>query len=56
VAGLITHSLGHIPQAGEEVVYEGYRLVVRETKGQRISQVLIAPRGCGAENKYADRT
>jgi putative hemolysin len=56
VAGLITHSLGHIPQAGEEVVYEGYRLVVREVKGQRISEVLITPHSHGEENENADRT
>ncbi|MFQ5855891.1 MAG: hemolysin family protein, partial [Anaerolineae bacterium] len=29
VAGFILYSLGHIPQSGEEVVYQGYRLVVQ---------------------------
>jgi len=43
VAGFILHRLGHIPQSGEEVVYEGYRLVVQEMEAQRIRQVVIAP-------------
>ena len=43
VAGLILYLLGHIPQPGEEVIYEGYRFVVQEMEARRIRQVMIAP-------------
>ena len=49
VAGFILHSLGHIPQPGEEVVYQGYRLVVQEMEARRIRQVLITSLSCGKE-------
>jgi putative hemolysin len=43
VAGFILHSLGHIPQPGEEVVYQGYRLVVQDMEARRIRRVVITP-------------
>jgi putative hemolysin len=55
VAGFTLHSLGHIPQPGEEVVYEGYRLVVQKMEGRRIRQVVIAPLSRGEESEHADR-
>jgi putative hemolysin len=56
VAGFMLHSLGHIPQPGEEVVHEGYRLVVQEMEARRISRVVIAPLSRGEESEHADQT
>ncbi|MCB0162926.1 MAG: HlyC/CorC family transporter [Anaerolineae bacterium] len=56
VAGFILHSLGYIPQSGEEVVYEGYKLAVQEREGQRIKQVVIAPLSRKEESGHTDRT
>jgi putative hemolysin len=56
VAGLILHSLGHIPQSGEGVVYEGYRLVVQDMEARRIKQVVIVPLSYGEHGECADRT
>ncbi|MFQ5856997.1 MAG: transporter associated domain-containing protein, partial [Anaerolineae bacterium] len=44
------------PQSGEEVVYQGYRLVVQEMEARRIRQVVIAPPSRGEESEPADRT
>jgi putative hemolysin len=55
VAGFILHSLGHIPQSGEEVVYQGYRLVVQEMEARRIRQVVIAPLSCGEESEHEEK-
>jgi CBS domain containing-hemolysin-like protein len=43
VAGLILYFLGHIPQPGEDLVYQGYRLIVQEMEARKISQVMIIP-------------
>lgn len=56
VAGLILYSLGHIPQPGEEIVYEGYRLVVQEIKARRIKQVVIVPLSHKEDDECIDRT
>ncbi len=55
VAGFILHSLGHIPQPGEEVVYQGYRLVVQDMEARRIRRVVIAPLPHEAGNESVDR-
>jgi CBS domain containing-hemolysin-like protein len=43
LAGFMLMRLGHIPQAGESVVYEGRRLTVVEMEGRRISRVRVEP-------------
>jgi CBS domain containing-hemolysin-like protein len=35
--------LGHIPQAGESVTYEGRRITVVEMEGRRIGKVRVEP-------------
>ncbi|RME41963.1 MAG: HlyC/CorC family transporter [Chloroflexi bacterium] len=55
VAGLILYSLGHIPQPGEEVMYQGYRLIVQEMEARRIRQVVIAPLSHGKESEHEEK-
>jgi CBS domain containing-hemolysin-like protein len=43
VGGLIFNSLGHVPNAGEQVDIDGYRLRVERLQGRRITRVRIAP-------------
>lgn len=43
VAGYIVSELGHVPSAGENVEFEGYRLSVAELDGRRISRVRVTP-------------
>ncbi len=43
VAGLLLALLGHIPQAGETVQWQGYTFEVVDMDGQRIDKVLITP-------------
>ncbi|HLI03946.1 MAG TPA: hemolysin family protein [Terracidiphilus sp.] len=45
LAGFMLFRLGHIPQAGESVVYEGRRLTVLEMDGRRIARILVEPAG-----------
>jgi CBS domain containing-hemolysin-like protein len=41
VGGLFIEEAGHIPEAGESVVVEGLRLIVRELEGNRILQIIV---------------
>ena len=41
VGGLLYHLLGHVPNEGESVVYDGHRLVAEKVNGRRIAWVLI---------------
>jgi CBS domain containing-hemolysin-like protein len=43
LAGFLLMRLGHIPQAGESVTYEGRRLTVVEMEGRRIGKVHVEP-------------
>ncbi|MGA3263433.1 MAG: hemolysin family protein, partial [Terracidiphilus sp.] len=43
LAGFLFMRLGHIPQAGESIVYEGRRLTVVEMEGRRIAKVRVEP-------------
>jgi CBS domain containing-hemolysin-like protein len=43
LAGFLLVRLGHIPQAGESVTYEGRRLTVVEMEGRRIGKVRVEP-------------
>jgi CBS domain containing-hemolysin-like protein len=43
LAGFMLMRLGHIPEAGESVVFEGRRLTVAEMEGRRIGKVRVEP-------------
>jgi CBS domain containing-hemolysin-like protein len=43
LAGFLLMRLGHIPQAGESVEFEGRRLTVVEMEGRRIGKVRVEP-------------
>lgn len=43
LAGFMLFRLGHIPQPGESVTYEGRRLTVVEMDGRRIARILVEP-------------
>jgi CBS domain containing-hemolysin-like protein len=43
LAGFVLMQLGHIPQTGESVTYEGRRLTVVEMEGRRIAKVRVEP-------------
>jgi putative hemolysin len=43
LAGFLLTQLGHIPEAGESVDFEGRRYTVAEMSGHRISRVRIEP-------------
>jgi putative hemolysin len=43
VGGLIYSQLGHVPTEGEQVEFEGHRLVAEEVSGRRIGKVRISP-------------
>jgi len=43
LAGFVLFRLGHIPQAGESVEFEGRRLTVTEMDGRRIAKILVEP-------------
>ncbi len=45
VAGFVLAALGHIPDVGEHVDVEGYRLSVTQTDGRRVARVRVAPAG-----------
>ena len=41
LAGFVLSALGHIPQEGEQVRYDGLRLVVTQMKGVKIERLLV---------------
>ena len=43
LAGFLLYRLGHIPQAGESVVYEDRRLTVVEMDARRIAKIRVEP-------------
>ncbi len=43
LAGFLLMRLGHIPQAGESIDYEGRRLTVVEMEGRRIAKIRVEP-------------
>lgn len=45
LAGFMLFRLGHIPNVGESVTYEGRRLTVLEMDGHRIAKILVASPG-----------
>ncbi len=40
---LIAHELGHIPEKGEVLSYQGFDFLIKKVKGLRIEKVLIQP-------------
>ncbi len=51
LAGFVLSRLGHIPEAGERVEFDGHRLTVVEMQGRRISKVRVenAPKPVAVE-------
>jgi putative hemolysin len=43
LAGFLLMRLGHIPQVGESVTYQGRRLTIVEMEGRRIAKVRVEP-------------
>ncbi len=43
VGGLIFNSLGHVPEVGERLDIDGFRLTVERVNGRRISRVRVSP-------------
>jgi CBS domain containing-hemolysin-like protein len=43
LAGFVLMRLGHIPQPGESIVFEGRRLTVVEMEGRRIAKIRVEP-------------
>jgi len=43
LAGFLLMRLGHIPEAGENVTFEGRRMTVMEMDGRRISKIRVEP-------------
>jgi CBS domain containing-hemolysin-like protein len=51
VAGYVLNALGHIPQEGETVVGDGFRMTVAEVKGRKIEEVLVTRLSASAPAK-----
>jgi putative hemolysin len=43
LAGFMVYSLGHIPEPGEHVMWDGYRFEVMDMDGKRVDKVLLVP-------------
>jgi putative hemolysin len=43
IAGFLVYSLGHIPETGEHVTWNGYRFEVVDMDGKRVDKVLLVP-------------
>jgi putative hemolysin len=43
LAGFMVFSLGHIPEPGEHVMWDGYRFEVVDMDGKRVDKVLLVP-------------
>jgi CBS domain containing-hemolysin-like protein len=41
LAGFLIVRLGHLPQVGESIIYEGRRLTVVEMEGRRIAKICV---------------
>jgi Mg2+/Co2+ transporter CorC len=39
IGGYVTHLLGHLPRAGEQVRIDGYVVVVTKADGRRVDQL-----------------
>lgn len=54
LAGFVLAQLGHMPQLGDEVEYDGHRFTVQEMQGRRISRVRVESAGAAMQNEAAD--
>ena len=43
LAGFVLYRLGHLPDPGESVIYQGRRLTVTQMEGRRIAKILVEP-------------
>ena len=43
IAGFLVYSLGHIPEPGEHITWNGYRFEVMDMDGKRVDKVLLVP-------------
>jgi putative hemolysin len=43
VAGLVLDRLGHIPEAGDDVTVDGWRLEVRTMRGRAVTELVLSP-------------
>ena len=43
LAGFVLTQLGHVPETGDEFVWNGWRFRVVEMDGRRIDKVLVEP-------------
>ena len=50
VGGLVFDLLGHVPEPGESVTYEGWCFSAREIEGRRISLVGVERDGISADH------
>jgi putative hemolysin len=41
VAGLVLHLLGHIPKQGQQLKYQGVKMVITKMKGLKIEEILL---------------
>jgi putative hemolysin len=47
VAGFVLDTLGHIPEVGESVQWNGFRLTVEAVKGQKLEELLVTRLSAG---------
>jgi putative hemolysin len=53
VAGYVLHALGHIPNEGETVAGDGFRITVAEVKGRKIEEVVVTRLPAASRSKPA---
>lgn len=54
VAGFALHLLGHLPREGEQVDYNGLKLIVTEVKGNRIARLIVTKEEMGDDKQNID--
>jgi putative hemolysin len=54
IGGLVYDRLGHVPDEGESVVVDGWRLTAQRIQGRRIGRVSITPADQGSEGPVHD--
>jgi putative hemolysin len=54
VGGLILDRVGRVPDAGDAVEVDGFRLTALDVRGRRIGRVRIEPTGAAGEGDEAD--
>ena len=54
VGGFVLGTLGHVPQEGENVEYDGHRFAAEKMEGRRIAPVRVTPAAGGAGRRVED--